>query len=124
VACPAGCNRPASAESRHRGRILCGIDRSVTGREIPLRSPAHAPIFTVLAVPLAGWLSRHQQQVLEFRREENRVLKAQLGRPKLRLSDDDRVRGAVRGIVLRRKLLDEFASLVTPETILRWHPKR
>ncbi|MSR47413.1 MAG: transposase [Planctomycetes bacterium] len=79
------------------------------------------PILHVLAVVLAGWLNRHQQRVLEYVREENRVLKRRLGRRKLRLTDDDRARLAVRGVALSRGLLDEFASIVTPETILRWH---
>ncbi len=79
------------------------------------------PIFHALAVILAGWLNRHQQRVLDYLREENRVLRAQLGRRKLRLTDDDRVRLAVRGVALGRKLLDDFATIVTPETILRWH---
>ena len=79
------------------------------------------PILHVRAVVFAGWLNRHQQRVLDYLREENRILKRQLGRRKLRLTDDDRVRLAVRGIALGRSLLDEFASIVTPETILRWH---
>ncbi len=79
------------------------------------------PILSVLAVVLAGWLNRHQQRVLEYLQEENRVLKRQLGRRRLRLTDDDRVRLAVRGMALGRRLLDQFASIVTPETILRWH---
>ena len=81
------------------------------------------PTLHVLAVIFAGWLNRHQQRVLDYLREENRVLKAQFGRRKLRLTDVDRVRLAVRGVALGRKLLDEFASIVTPETILRWHKK-
>jgi transposase InsO family protein len=79
------------------------------------------PLLHVLAVLLAGWLNRHQQRVLEYLREENRVLRAQLGRRKLRLTDHNRVRLAVRGSALGRCVLDEFASIVTPETILRWH---
>ncbi len=81
------------------------------------------PLLHALAVLLAGWLNRHQQRVLEYLREENRVLKAQLGRRKLRLSDADRIRLAVRGVALGRRILDEFPSIVTPETILRWHRK-
>ena len=77
--------------------------------------------FHALTVLFAGGLNRHQQRVLDYLREENRVLKAQLGRRKLRLSDADRARLAVRGVALGRKVLDEFASIVTPETILRWH---
>ncbi len=79
------------------------------------------PLLHVLTVLFAGWLNRHQQRVLDYLREENRILKAQLGRRKLRLSDADRARLAVRGVALGRKVLDEFASIVTPETILRWH---
>ncbi|MSR47410.1 MAG: transposase [Planctomycetes bacterium] len=59
--------------------------------------------------------------MLEYVREENRVVKQRLGRRKLRLTDDDRVRLAVRGVAVGRGLLEEFASIVTPETILRWH---
>jgi transposase InsO family protein len=79
------------------------------------------PLFHAFAVLLAGWLNRHQQRVLDYLREENRVLKAQLGSRKLRPTDDDRIRLAVRGIALGHKMLAEFASIVTPETILRWH---
>lgn len=79
------------------------------------------PFFHALTVLFAGWLNRHQQRVLEYLREENRVLKRQLGRRKLRLTDEDRIRLAVRGVALGRGLLDEFASIVTPETVLRWH---
>ncbi len=79
------------------------------------------PILQVLAVVLAGWLNRHQQRVLEYLQEENRVLKRQLGRRRLRSTDYNRVRLAVRGMALGRRLLDQFATIVTPETILRWH---
>ncbi len=78
------------------------------------------PHILVLAA-LAGWLNREQQKVLEFLREENRILREQLGGRRLRLSDDDRRGLAVRGKEIGRRLLDEFATLVTPDTILRWH---
>ena len=47
-------------------------------------------------------------------------LKAQLGQ-RLRLSDEQRRRLAAKGKELGRKLLAEVATLVTPDTILRWH---
>jgi transposase InsO family protein len=59
--------------------------------------------------------------VIAFLREENRVLKVQLGRRRLRLDDEQRRRLAVLGQRLGRSLLREFATLVTPDTILRWH---
>lgn len=46
---------------------------------------------------MAGWISRHQNEVIEYHREENRVLKQQLGRRRLRLTDDQRRRLAVCG---------------------------
>ena len=69
---------------------------------------------------LAGRLNQEQQKILEYLQEENRVLKAQLGQ-RLRLSDEQRRRLAAKGKELGRKLLAEVATLVTPDTILRWH---
>ena len=70
---------------------------------------------------LFGWLEREQRDVIDFLREENRVLRAQLGRRRIRLNDDQRRRLAVIGQRLGRRLLTEVATLVTPDTILRWH---
>jgi putative transposase len=78
-------------------------------------SPLH---FLILAV--AGCLNRHQQRILDYLREENRVFKQQLCGRRLRLTDDQRRRLAVKGEVLGRKLLGEYVSLVTPYTILGW----
>ena len=54
-------------------------------------------------------------------REENRVLKAQLRHQRLRLTDHDRRRLAVLGERLGRRMLAQVATIVTPDTILRWH---
>ena len=62
---------------------------------------------------------REQRDVIAFLREEDRVLKAQLGRRRLRLEDDQRRQLAVMGQRLGRRLLREFAILVTPDTIRR-----
>ncbi len=75
----------------------------------------------IFVAALAGWISRHQDAVIEYLREENRVLRQQLGRRRLRLTDDQRRRLAVRGKAIGRWALSEVASLVTPDTILRWH---
>ena len=81
-----------------------------------------SPLTFIIAV-VSGWITREQLEVLEFLREENRVLKRQLGKRRLKLTDEDRRRLAVRGKALGRKLLGEVASIVTPDTILRWHRK-
>ena len=84
-----------------------------------MKRPISPQLFLLSA--LAGWLNREQQRVLDYLREENRVLREQLD-PKLpRLNDDQRRRLAVRGQLIGRKLLGDFASIVTPDTILRWH---
>ena len=51
----------------------------------------------LLLVSVAGWMSRRQQEVIEYLVEANRVLKEQLGDRRLRLTDDQRRRLAARG---------------------------
>ena len=75
--------------------------------------------FVVLLV--AGWVNRQQQAVIEYLLEENRVLRAAHGSRRLRLTDDQRRRLAVKGKVLGRRRLAGSAGLVTPDTILRWY---
>lgn len=75
----------------------------------------------VLLVALAGWISRRQQEVVAYLVEENRVLKQQLGKKRLRLTDDQRRRLAAKGKKLGRQVLNDVATIVTPDTLLRWH---
>jgi putative transposase len=75
----------------------------------------------ILLVALAGWVNRHQLEVIEYLREENRVLKEHLGGRRLQLTDAQRRRLAMNGHRLGRKVLREVATLVTPDTLLRWH---
>jgi putative transposase len=70
---------------------------------------------------LCGLHQRDQENVIAFLREENRVLKARLGGRRLRLDDHERRRLAELGHRLGRQLLNHVATLVTPDTILRWH---
>jgi len=41
----------------------------------------------ILLVALAGWVNRHQLEVIGYRREENCILKEQLAGRRLRLTD-------------------------------------
>src|SRR6266446_3568977 len=70
---------------------------------------------------IAGWLQRHQQHVIAYLQEENRVLKAHLDGHRLRLTDTERRRLAALAYPLGRKRLQEVATLVTPDTLLRWY---
>ena len=69
----------------------------------------------------AGWANREQQEVIEYLRTENQVLREKLGKKRILLNDDQRRRLGAKGKILGRKLLEEFGTLFTPDTILRWH---
>ena len=75
----------------------------------------------VLLAALIYWLDRQQQEALAYLLEENRILRGHLRGRRLRLSDDDRRRLAVRGYRLGRRGLRHVATIVTPDTVLRWH---
>ena len=79
--------------------------------------------FRFVLIAVAGWMNQRQLQMIEYQREENRVLREQLGERRLRLTDDQRRRLAVRAKGLGRKLLAEVATIVTPATLLRWHQR-
>ena len=74
--------------------------------------------FHLLVIALAGWLNRHQQAVIDYLIVENRLLKDQLERQRLRFTDEQRMRLAVKSKVLGRLLLDEIETIVTPGTLL------
>ena len=75
----------------------------------------------MLLAALLGWLEREQRDVIAFLREENRVLKTQLAGRRPRFTDPQRRRLAQLGQRLGRAVLRDVATLVTPDTILRWH---
>lgn len=79
--------------------------------------------FRLLLIAAAGWMNHQQQQVIDYLREENRVLREQLGTRPLRSDDNQRRRLAVRAKALGRKVLTEIATIMTPDTLLRWHRK-
>jgi transposase InsO family protein len=75
----------------------------------------------LLLLILAGWINRRQQDVIEYLRAENRVLREKLGKRRILLGDDQRRRLAVKGRILGRRMLEQVGTIVTPDTILRWH---
>jgi hypothetical protein len=81
----------------------------------------HTPILQFLILTVAAWLTRQQQNVIEYLLEENRVLREHLSGKRLRLTDAQCRRLAVKGRALGRKQLRAFATIVTPDTILRWY---
>ena len=78
-----------------------------------------APLqFLILMV--AGFLQRRQKMAIEYLLAENRVLRERLGPKRLRFTDAERRMLAERGKPVGRRLLEEIATLASPETLLRW----
>jgi hypothetical protein len=79
------------------------------------------PPFAFVLLLFAGWVNRQQQAIMDYLIEENRVLRAAHGPRRLRLTDDQYRRLAVKGKVLGRRHLAAVAGIITPDTILRWY---
>jgi hypothetical protein len=74
----------------------------------------------MLLLTVTSWLDQREREVLAYLIEENRVLRRQLGGRRLRLTNDDRRKLAARAYRLGRAALREVATIVTPDTLLRW----
>jgi putative transposase len=61
------------------------------------------------------------QEQVDYLRAENRLLREKLGTKRLQLTDAERRRLAMLGKRLGRKGLAAVATIVSPETILRWY---
>src|SRR5262245_30511755 len=79
--------------------------------------PSHPPQFALIA--LAGWFDQQQRDIIDYLQEENRVLREQIRGGPLRFTDDQRRRLAAKARTLGRRLLREFATIVTPDTCWR-----
>jgi putative transposase len=75
----------------------------------------------MLLLMFACWVSRQQLEVIEYLKEENRILKERLGGQRIRFTDAERRRLARKAHALGRKALSELETLVTPDTLLRWY---
>ena len=71
--------------------------------------------FRFVLIAVSGWMNQQQLEVINYLREENRVLREQLGGKRLRFNDDQRRRLAAKAKRLGRKLLQEVATIVTPD---------
>lgn len=79
--------------------------------------------FRFLLITVAGWMNEQQRLTIEYLREENRVLREQLGERLLRFNDDQRIRFAAKGKGRRRELLLQMRTIATPDTLRAWHGK-
>ena len=80
------------------------------------------PYFQFFVAAIAGWVNQQQQHVIEYLKAENQVLREHLPKNRrLILTNDQRRRLAAKGKRIGRQMLREIGSIVTPDTILRWH---
>lgn len=74
---------------------------------------------------LLAWFAtvsnRRAMLEIEYLRTENRLLRRQLGKKRVRLTDTDRRELATKALALGSKGLAGLVSIVTPDTLLRWH---
>ena len=75
----------------------------------------------VAFVLVATWVNHRQQQIIAFQNDEIETLLEKMGKKRLLLSDEQKRRLAVKGKAIGRKALREVTTIVTPDTILRWH---
>src|SRR5262249_23688151 len=68
----------------------------------------------LLLIILAGWVNRRQQQVIDYLRTENQILKEKLGGRRILLDDDQRRRLAAQGKILGRMLPAASAEISSP----------
>src|SRR5438128_6077682 len=79
------------------------------------------PPLSFLLMFAAGWVHRHQLIVIEFLQTENRLLKDRLRGKRLRFTDAKRALLARKAKAVGRKALLELDTIVSPDTLLRWH---
>jgi hypothetical protein len=74
--------------------------------------------FQFFLIAVISWMNRHQQTVIEYLQEEDRVLLEQLGAKPKRFSDAQRMRLARNAKVIGRNHLGQITTTVTPDPLL------
>ena len=79
------------------------------------------PLLTYLLLIISGWVHRRQLIVVEFLQAENRLLKERLRGKRIRFTDAERALLARKAKAIGRKGLLQLDTLVSPDTLMRWH---
>ena len=82
---------------------------------------ASTSLLQFLLMVAAGWLQRQQAATIEYLKAENRLLRERLGGRRIVFTDAERRRLAEKARAMRRRALHELGTIVTPDTLLRWH---
>jgi hypothetical protein len=78
-------------------------------------------LLAFLLMIVSGWVHRQQLIVIEFLQAENRMLKQRLRGKRIRFTDDERALLARKAKAVGRKALLELDTIVSPDTLMRWH---
>jgi len=79
------------------------------------------PLQTFLLMIVSGSVHRHQLIVIEFLQAENRMLKERLRGKRIRFTDAERALLARKAKAVGRKALLNLDTIVSPDTLMRWH---
>jgi len=79
------------------------------------------PLFAYLLVIASSGVQRRQLIVIEYFQAENRLLKARLSGKRIRFSDAERASRARKAKAVGRKALLALDTIVSPDTLMRWH---
>jgi hypothetical protein len=80
-----------------------------------------SPLLSFLLMIVAGWVHRHQLIVIKFLQAENRLLKDRLRGKRIRFTDAEGALLARKAKAVGRNALLELETIVSPDTLLRWH---
>ena len=75
--------------------------------------------FIILVI--AGWINSDQQRIIDYRMEEIRVCREHFEGRRLGFTDEQRRRSGVKARALGRKTLEQFAGIVTANTLFHWY---
>ena len=79
------------------------------------------PLLTFLLMVVSGWVHRQQLIVIEYLQAENRLLKERLRGKRIRFTGAERALLARKAKAVGRKALLKLDSIVSPDTLMRWH---
>jgi len=79
------------------------------------------PLLAYLLIIVSGWVHQRQLIVIEYLQAENRLLKARLSGKRIRFTDAERALLARKAKAVGRRALLELDTLVSPDTLMRWH---
>src|SRR5437773_2975023 len=80
-----------------------------------------SPVLSFVLMMVSGSVHRHELIVIELLRAENRLLKERLRGRRIRFTDAEQALLARKAKAVGRKALLELDTIVSPDTLLRWH---